>query len=56
MESTCIDCTKIRNNSKRTKTSRNEVMQPTRNQMLLHHVHNQAAFPKPVINGRDFIY
>ena len=59
MENTSIDCTKIRNNSKRTKTSRNEVMQPTTtipNQLLLNHVLNQAGFAKPVINGRNFIY
>ena len=61
MEKTSINCTKICNNSKRTKTSRNEVMQPTtsntiRNQLFINHVHKQAGFAKPVINGRDFIH
>ena len=33
-------------------------MQPTTsyNQLFLNHVHNQAGFAKPGINGRDFIY
>ena len=26
------------------------------NRLFLNHVHNQAGFSKPVINGRDFIY
>ena len=42
MENTSIDCTKIRNNSKRTKTSRNEVMQPTTSNN-----HSQPIAPKP---------
>ena len=53
-----IDCTKIGNNSKRTKTSRNEVIQPsTRNndQLFLNHVHSQAGFGKPVIKAGGFI-
>ena len=42
VENTFIDCVKICNNSKRTKTSRNEVMQPTtRNN------HSQPIVPKP---------
>ena len=54
-------CTKIRNDSKWTKTSRNEVMQPTSNNSdsrpnFHYHVHNQAGFVNPFINGRVFIY
>ena len=37
-----INCTKIRNNSKRNKTNRNEEMQPTANNN-----HSQAIVPKP---------
>ena len=37
-----IDCTKICNNSKQTKTSRNEVMQPTTS-----HNHSWPIVPKP---------
>ena len=61
MENTSIDFTKIRNNSKLTKTSRNEVMQPTASNnhsqpIVPKPVLSQAGFSKPVINGRDFIY
>ena len=42
MENTSIDCTKIRNNSKRTKTSRNEVKQPKPSNN-----HFQPIVPKP---------
>ena len=45
-----IDCTKIRKNSKRTKTR--TIWDP----LFLNHVHNQASFGKPVIKGRGFIY
>ena len=54
-----IDCTKIHNNSKRTKTSRNEVMQPrtsNNHSRPIVYVHNQAGFGKSVIKGRGFIY
>ena len=61
MENTSIDCTNIRNNSKRIKKSRNKVMQPTTSNN-----HSQPIVPKPcpqlgrfcqsVINGKDFIY
>ena len=52
-----IDCTKIGNDSKRIKTSRNEVMQSStiRDQLFLNHVHNQARFGKPVIKAGGFI-
>ena len=54
-------CTRIRNDSKWTKTSRNEVMQPTTSNsdsrpIFPYHVHNQAGFDNPFINGRGFIY
>ena len=54
-------CTKIRKDSKRTKMSRNEVMQPTTSSNNLrtifpYHVHHQADFDNPFINGRGFIY
>ena len=54
-------CTKIRNDSKWTKTSRNEVMQPTSNnsdsrQNFHYHVHDQKGFVNPFINGRGVIY
>ena len=42
MEDRCIDCTKIHNNSKRTKTSRNEAMQPATSSNRL-----QPIVPKP---------
>ena len=35
------------------------IPQPARSiheQLFLNHVHNQAGFHKPVINGRSFIY
>ena len=41
MENTSIDCTKICYYSKQTKTSRNEVMQPTTNN------HSESIVPKP---------
>ena len=49
------------NQSKRTKKSRNEVMQPTTSNsdsqpIFPYHVHNQAGFDNPFINGRGFIY
>ena len=50
-----FDCIKIRNDSKWTKTSRNEVMQPTMINFSSH-VHNQAGFDNPYINGKDFVY
>ena len=54
-------CTKIRNDSKWTKTSRNEVMQPTTSNndslpIFPYHVHNQTGFDDRFINGRGFIY
>ena len=44
-----------------TKTIRNEVMQPTTSNndsrpIFPYHVHNQADFDNPFINGRGFIY
>ena len=53
--------TKIHNDSKWTKTSWNEVMQPTTSNndsrpIFPHHVHNQAGFDDPFINRRGFIY
>ena len=57
-----FSCTKILNNSKRTKASRNEVTQPiTSNKrstrpIVPHHIHEKARFGKSVINGRRFIY
>ena len=44
-----------------TKTSRNEVMQPTTSNsdsrpIFPYHVHNQAGFDNPFINRRGFIY
>ena len=56
-----FSCTKIRNNSKWNKASRNEVMQPTTSNndslpILPYHVRNQAGFDNPFINGRGFIY
>ena len=49
-------CTKPRNDSKLTKASRNKVMQPTDSNNdsgpIFHsHVHNQAGFDNPFING-----
>ena len=54
-------CTKIRNDSKWIKVSRNKVMQPTTSNndsrpIFPYHVHNQAGFDNPFINGRGFIY
>ena len=54
-------CTKIRNDSKQTKTSRNEVMQPTTSNsdsrlIFPYHVHNQAGFHNLFIKEKDFIY
>ena len=52
-------CTKIRKDSKRAKTSRNEVMQPKKfknsQPVFPYHVNNQADFDNPFINGGDFI-
>ena len=61
MENTSIDCTKIRNNSKRTKTSRNEVMQPTASNNHLQPNFSKLCqqperFDQPFINGIGFIY
>ena len=52
--------TKIRNNTRWTKTSQKEVMQPTTSNSVSwlifpYHVHNQADFEKIFINGRGFI-
>ena len=54
-------CTKIRSDLEWTKTSRNQVIQPiTINSDLQpifpYHVHNQAGFDNPFINGRNSIY
>ena len=54
-------CTKIRNDSKWTKMSWNELMQPTTSNsdswpIFPYHVHNQAGFDNPFTNGRSFIY
>ena len=52
---------KIRKELKWTKKNRNEVMQPTTSTndsrpIFPYHVHNQADFDNPFINGRGFIY
>ena len=55
-------CTKIRHDTKWTKTSWIEVMQPTTCNIDLRPIcpyyvhHNQAGFDSPFINGRGFIY
>ena len=54
-------CIKICKDSKWTKTRQNEVMQPTTSNtdsrpVFPYHVHNQADFDNPFINGRGFIY
>ena len=54
-------CSKIRNDSKLTKTCQNELMQPiTSNNdsrpIVPYHLHNQAGFENLFINGRVFIY
>ena len=54
-------CTKIRNHLKWTKTSQNEVMQPTTinsdsRPIFPYHIHNQTSFDNPFINGRGSIY
>ena len=51
----------MHNQSTRTKKSQNEVMQPTTSNsdsqpIFPYHVHNQASFDNPFINGRGFIY
>ena len=56
-----LGCSKICNDSKWTKTSRNEVMQPTPSNsnsrtVFPYHVHNQAGFDNPFINRRGIIY
>ena len=53
-------CTKIHKDSRWTKTSLNEVMQPTSSNngsrsIFPYHVHNQADFDDLFINGRGFI-
>ena len=53
--------TKIRNESKWTKTSWSEVMQPTTSNsdwrpIFPYHDHNQAGFDNPFTNGSGFIY
>ena len=53
--------TKIRNDSKCTRRSWNELMQPTTSNshsgsILPYHVHNQAGFDNLFINGKCFIY
>ena len=52
---------KIHKELKWTKKNRNEVMQPTTSTndsrpIFPYHVHNQADFDNPFINGRGFIY
>ena len=54
-------CTEIPKELKWTKTSQNELMQPTTSNsdsrlIFLYHVHNQAGFDNPFINRRGFIY
>ena len=54
-------CTKIRKDSKWTKKSQNEVMQPTTSNnssqpIFPYHVNNQADFDNAFINGRGIIY
>ena len=56
-----FDSTKICNGSKWTKTSQNEVMQPTTSNddsrpIFLDHDHNQAGFDNIFLNQRGFIY
>ena len=56
-----LGCTKIRKDSKWTKTSWDEVMKPTTNNndslpIFPYHVYNQADFDNPFINGQSFIY
>ena len=56
-----VSCTKICNGSKWTKTNGNRKMQPTASNIdsrpiFPYHVHNQACFDNPFINGRSFIY
>ena len=53
--------TRIRSDLKWTKTSRNEVMQPTTidigsRPIFLYIVHNQVGFDNPFINERGSIY
>ena len=53
--------TKIRNDSKWTKTSRNEIMWPTTSNnyswpIFPYHLHNQAGVGNPFINTKGFIY
>ena len=55
-----FDCTKIGNESKWTKMSQNDVMQPTTSNsnsrpIFPYHVHNQAGFDNLFINERGFI-
>ena len=54
-------CTQICNDSKETKTTRNEVIEPTTGNtnsrpIFPYHVNNQAGFDNRFINGRGFIY
>ena len=56
-----FDCTKIVNDSKGTKTSQNGVMQPTTSNhdlwpIVPYHVHIQAGFYNPFLNGIGFAY
>ena len=56
-----FSCTKIANDLKWTKTSRNEVAQPTTSKsdsrpIFRYYVHIQAGFGNPFINERGFIY
>ena len=56
-----LGCAKIVSHSKWTKTIHNEVMQPTTSNndswpIVSYHVHIQASFDNPFINGRGFIY
>ena len=45
-----FSCTKIRNDSKLTKTSRTEVIRQRFTTNFPHHVHNQAGFDNPFIH------
>ena len=56
-----FSCTKIANDLKWNKTSRNEVAQPTTSKsdsrpIFPYYVHIQAGFDNPFINERGFIY
>ena len=54
-------CTKIRDDSKWTKSSQSEVMQLTTSSsnsrpIFPYHIQNQAGFDNSFINGRNYIY